>query len=72
MAADKLRVEKYVLEDISGVSFCWTTTIQITYYKPDDLFSYTVNNKVPAQHSAKAPKSKQGVQTHEERAEEEM
>lgn len=67
--ADKLRVEKYVLEDISGVSFCWTTTIQITSYKPDDFFSYTLNNKVPAQHLAKAAKSKQGNKVHQERAE---
>lgn len=72
MVADKLRVEKYVLKDISGVSFCWTTTIQITYHKPDYLLSYTVNNKVPAQHSAKAVKSKQGITMHQERAEEEM
>lgn len=72
MVADKLRVAKYVLEDISGVSFCWTTIIQITYYKPDELFSYTLNNKMPVQHSAKAAKSKQGIKMHQERAEEEM
>lgn len=70
--AEKLRVKKYILEDISDVSFCWKTTIQITYYKPDELLSYTVNNKVPGLHSAKAAKSKQGLKMHQERAEEEM
>lgn len=38
----------------------------------DEFFSYTVSNEVSAQHSAKAAKSKQGIKTHQERAEEEM
>lgn len=25
---DKVRAEKYILENISGVPFCWMTTIQ--------------------------------------------
>ena len=33
VVADKVRVEKYILEDISGMSFCWTTTI-----RQEDLF----------------------------------